>query len=199
MSLVALVSGGLDSTLMSCLAHEQGTELFPLFVNYGQMCSDTELDACRRVYATLGLPQPTVMNLRGFGQTIPSGLTDPSMSLNADAFLPGRNLLLVVAGAAYAYSMHARAVAIGLLSEQGALFPDQLGSFLAVAQEAVSAAVGSPIAVVAPLMGFTKRDIIALARAKGIEGTYSCHSGSAVPCGVCVSCVERLEAEKGGL
>jgi 7-cyano-7-deazaguanine synthase len=32
MSIVILVSGGLDSTLVAKLAHEEGIELFPLFI-----------------------------------------------------------------------------------------------------------------------------------------------------------------------
>ena len=36
MSIVTLVSGGLDSTLVAKLAQEQGLQIFPLFVDYGQ-------------------------------------------------------------------------------------------------------------------------------------------------------------------
>lgn len=32
MGIVTLVSGGIDSTLMSLMAHEEGIQLFPLFV-----------------------------------------------------------------------------------------------------------------------------------------------------------------------
>ena len=125
MSLVSLVSGGLDSTLVSVLAQEAGIEQYPLFIDYGQICKDQEWQTCLRVHAKLNLPQPICMNLTGFGQLISSGLTDSSKRVNEDAFLPGRNLLFLLAGCAYAYQVNANAVAIGLLSEEAHLFPDQ--------------------------------------------------------------------------
>lgn len=60
----------------------------------------------------------------------------------------------------------------------------------------ISLAMGRDIKVIAPLMQFTKVGILQLAERKGICGTYSCHSGRAKPCGACVSCLERMYAEK---
>ena len=102
MGIVPLVSGGFDSTLMSLIAQEEGVVLFPLFVDYGQLGATKEWAACQRLHEQFGLPKVTRMDLAGFGQTIPSGLTDPSSRINEDAFLPGRNLLFAVAGAAHA-------------------------------------------------------------------------------------------------
>ncbi len=129
MSLVILTSGGLDSTLVAVLAKEDGIEQFPLFIDYGQICRDQELEACIRVFSRLGLPNPEVMNLAGFGKLIPSGLTDRGMRINEDAFLPGRNLLFLLAGCAYAYKTKSSGVAIGFLSEQSHIFPDQTIEF----------------------------------------------------------------------
>lgn len=58
MSIVTLVSGGLDSTLMSVLAKEEGLNLFPLFVDYGQICGEKEWEACLRVHSRFELPAP---------------------------------------------------------------------------------------------------------------------------------------------
>ena len=107
MGIVSLVSGGFDSTLMSLIAQDEGVELFPLFVDYGQLGANKEWAACQRLHEQFGLPQVTRMNLSGFGKTIPSGLTDPSLRVNEDAFLPGRNLLFAVAGAAHAFTVGA--------------------------------------------------------------------------------------------
>ena len=53
MSIVTLVSGGLDSTLVAVLAREGGLEQYPLFVDYGQRAKNKELSACRAVLARL--------------------------------------------------------------------------------------------------------------------------------------------------
>ena len=66
MSIVTLVSGGLDSTLVALLARDEGLEQYPLFVDYGQRAKDKELSACRAVLARLGLPEPKVAELIGF-------------------------------------------------------------------------------------------------------------------------------------
>ena len=75
MGIVPLVSGGFDSTLMSLMAQEEGVALFPLFVDYGQLGASKEWAACQRLHEQFGLPKVTRMDLSGFGQTIPSGLT----------------------------------------------------------------------------------------------------------------------------
>ena len=133
MSLVTLVSGGLDSSLVSLLAKEEGIEQFPLFVDYGQICKEQEWRACRAVHKRLALPKPTLINLGGYGRRIASGLTNRKMRVYEDAFLPGRNLLFLLAGSAYACQVRASGVAMGLLSEEFHLFPDQTSEFTAKA------------------------------------------------------------------
>jgi len=118
------------------------------------------------------------------------------MRVNEDAFLPGRNLLFLLAGCAYAYAMESSALAIGLLSEADHIFPDQTRQFLERTEDLMSLAMSYPVKIVAPLMGLTKRQVVLLARQKGIDRTYSCHSGTSSPCGECVSCQERLRAEQ---
>jgi 7-cyano-7-deazaguanine synthase len=44
--------------------------------------------------------------------------------------------------------------------------------------------------VLAPLSAFHKMDVVALAREKGIQNTYSCHMGREQACGTCISCKE---------
>jgi len=190
MSIVTLVSGGFDSTLMSLMAHEEGIALAPLFVDYGQLASVREWAACRLLHERHGLPQVTRMDVSGYGKTVPSGITDKSLRINEDAFLPGRNLLLLLCGAAYAYRMNADGVAIGLLNPESRLFPDQTSTFLGMAEDMIETTIGKRFTVLAPLIEFTKADVLAMAATRGLHGTYSCHAGGAEPCGQCVACVE---------
>lgn len=194
MGLVTLVSGGLDSTLMSLLARKDGVTLYPLFIDYGQLCAVREWRACKSVHARHKLPTPRRMDLRGFGKVIRSGLTDRRLRINEDAFLPGRNMLFVLAGASYAHQIGASGVAIGLLSDEQRIFPDQTQAFLKSCEAAIAVAMGRGIKIVAPLMSFTKRDVLSLARKEILGGTYSCHAGGPKPCGRCVSCAEVKRA-----
>lgn len=190
MSIVALVSGGLDSTLIGVMAKEEGTDYYPLFIDYGQRAANREWTACLFVHQQLGLPAPVRMDISGYGKLIISGLTSEKLDVREHAFTPGRNLLFLLMGAAYAYQIKAAAVAIGLLSEEYSLFPDQSNTFIESAEKAIQNALGKAIRVIAPLFEFNKAEVIALAEKRGITGTYSCHSGDEIPCGRCVSCLE---------
>ena len=46
------------------------------------------------------------------------------------------------------------------------------------------------INVATPLFEFSKADVLALAKQRGITDTYSCHEGKEKPCGRCISCLE---------
>lgn len=190
MSIVTLVSGGLDSTLVAKLAQEEGLRQHPLFIDYGQRSRERELAACRGVMAALALPEPEVANLSGYGALIRSGLTDRSLRIIEDAFTPGRNMLFLLTAAAHAYQVGADAVSIGLLHEDTSLFPDQTSAFLKEAEIMIGRCMGRDIRILAPLAAFHKIDVVHLALEKGIVGTYSCHMGGEEACGACIACNE---------
>ena len=197
MGIVSLVSGGVDSTLVSLMAYEVGATLFPLFINYGQLGADKEWEACERLHKKFNLPLVSRMDLSGFGKIVPSGLTNSKLRVNEDAFLPGRNLLFVLAGAAHAFKVQAHSVAIGLLNPANRLFPDQTKEFLKESERVIETAMGKRIRILAPLIEFSKTDVLSMASERGIEHTYSCHAGGNEPCGVCIACVEIINATGG--
>lgn len=190
MSFVNLVSGGLDSTLIGVMAKNDAIEHLPLFIDYGQRAASKEWATCVAVHKQLDLPEPTRMDLSGFGRVIVSGLTNSDLDVKKDAFTPGRNLMFLLMGSAYAYQLGASSVAIGLLSEQFSLFPDQRSHFIAQSESTIETAMGRRIKILTPLFDFGKADVVRLAQEKGVGGTYSCHTGAAQPCGHCISCME---------
>lgn len=190
MSVVTLLSGGLDSSLIAVLSQEAGVEQFPLFIDYGQRAKERELAASRRVSEMLGLGELEIAHLDGFGRLIKSGLTDTNLRVLEDAFTPGRNMLFLLVAAAYAVTKGADSIVIGLLHEETCIFPDQTDEFLAMAEALISTSMGLPIKILAPLRDFYKADVVSLAGEKGLTGTYSCHVGGAEPCGNCIACNE---------
>jgi len=195
MSIVTLVSGGLDSTIMAILAQEEKIVQFPLFIDYGQLNQENELNACLYNFQRYGLPTPKIIRLGGYGTLLSSGLTDPNKRVFEDAFLPCRNLLFLTIGAAYAYQCNANAVAIGLLDEAFSLFPDQTVDFIRDTEALISKGLGHSICIITPLMSFSKAEVVRIAKLKGIDRTYSCHAGTEEPCGVCVACREFINLE----
>lgn len=189
-SFVNLVSGGLDSTLIGVMAKENEIDQRPLFIDYGQIAAFKEWEACKIVHSKYNLPEPTRMDISGFGKIILTGLTDRSLNIRENAFTPGRNFMFLLMGCAYAYQLSVSSVAIGLLSDKFSLFPDQRSLFLTKAEDAIATALGVHINVLAPLFEFGKKDVVRLAKEKGITGTYSCHTGNSEPCGQCIACLE---------
>lgn len=195
MRVVALSSGGVDSSVTMLLLKKKDYSIFPLFVNYGQLSAEREWNACQRICEFLDL-KPERMDVQGFGKLVASGITSRNCDVEKEAFLPTRNLLFLTLGAAYGYAKAAHVVAIGLLSNP--IFPDQTSDFVQEAQKTISKALGIDITILAPLISLDKSDTLRLARKYGlpIEYTYSCHSGGEKPCGRCISCKERIAAER---
>lgn len=196
MRVVVLSSGGIDSSVMMQLLKKRDCRLFPLFIDYGQLAASAEWEACQRICQYLDL-KPNRMNVSGFGKLIPSGLTNQDLDVESQAFLPTRNLLLLTLGAAFGYTKSAYVIAIGLLSNP--IFPDQTKEFIQEAQRTISKSLDIDISILSPLISLNKFDTIILARKYGLplEYVYSCHLGTKQPCGRCISCKERIAAEKG--
>ena len=190
-----MMSGGVDSAMLAGLLKKQGHEILPVHVNYGQLAEEMEWSSCVRACDYLKVPEPVRIDLSGM-KAIPSGLTDKSLDVEKAAFLPTRNLVFLVAGAAYAYSRSVNVVAIGLLANP--IFPDQTPDFVKSAEACLTETLGTKVRVLAPFITLDKRDILKLAQKESfpLNLCYYCHSGGNVPCGVCISCKERIAAEE---
>jgi len=196
MTFVTLVSGGIDSLVMSKLISLQGEKQIPIFIDYGQLAREKEWMACQKIFKKSNLPKPTKFDLSGYGKIMATGITDSSKQIYDDAFLPGRNLLFLVVACSYANYKGADRVAIGLLEEKSHLFPDQTERFIVNANIASNEALNDDIVIVTPLINFSKKDVISLAKnyKLPIADTYSCHSGNEQYCGKCISCLEIIRS-----
>jgi len=187
---ICLSSGGLDSTVCLHLLRERGVNALPVYVNYGQRNHTREWGALSAACKFNQFPSPISFEFPSFGAIIKSGLTDSTLRVNEDAFTPTRNLLFLVLAGAVASSKGVRNVVLGFLTERTAIFPDQTNRFIKATQLALTESLGIEIEIHCPLRDMTKQDVLALARSRGISDFYSCHSGTEVPCGKCIACLE---------
>lgn len=88
MTVIALVSGGIDSLVMSKMISLEGENLIPVFVDYGQLARMKEWSACQKVFKESGLSKPVKVDLSGYGKFMSTGITDPTKHIYDDAFLP---------------------------------------------------------------------------------------------------------------
>jgi len=185
MKSLILLSGGIDSTVD--LAHTKAE--FALSVDYGQT-HRRELAAARAVAKHYGVEHHE-LNL---DLDIPCALTGKGTIPDTHAteldatFVPGRNLLLIALATAWANAWGYGAVVVGANADDNAGYPDCRPQFIERLGEATQTGYG--VAVWAPLVRMTKRQVIAYGRQLGIpfELTWSCYRGGAEQCGRCGAC-----------
>lgn len=227
---LVLLSGGLDSATAASVACRAGYEMSALTIDYGQV-HHREIEGARRVAATLGLKHCTV-HVPFYGElACYSALTHPdefgipvgSPLENIGTripitYVPMRNTLFLVLGAAYLESEVLRAIEIDGVNPtelEAALFiganaidysgyPDCRPEYFAAVTDAlrrgskISTQYGVQFRVETPLLDKSKADIIRLANEleAAIEYTWSCYRGEDRPCGQCDSCALRAKGFK---
>jgi 7-cyano-7-deazaguanine synthase len=204
---VVLLSGGLDSATALAIAQRRGHACYALSVAYGQRHS-AELDAAARVAAALGVREHRVMqvDLAGIGG---SALTDPNIAIPEVptagipvTYVPARNTMMLALALGWAEVLGASSIYIGVNAVDYSGYPDCrpefIAAFEALAARATRAGVeGHPLNVQAPLIAWTKAQIIRAGTQLGVDYalTVSCYQADADgrACGKCDSCRIRRD------
>lgn len=204
---VVLLSGGLDSMVVAGLAREAGFRLFALTIDYNQR-HRCEIDAARTIAATLGAERHVILplDLRQFGG---SALTDdievPKDGLGPEipmTYVPARNLVFLSLTLAWAESLAARDIHIGVNALDYSGYPDCRPEFIAgfadLADLATKAgAEGRRFVIHAPLQYLGKAEIVREAVRLGLDPamSWSCYDPQPgdQACGLCDSCRLRRE------
>lgn len=199
---VVLLSGGLDSATVLALAVRQGFQCYALSVDYGQR-HHAELAAAQRVAQALGATEHRVVHidLTGFGG---SSLTDSRMAVPQQlaegipsTYVPARNTIMLSLALAWAEVLQAQHIFIGVNAVDYSGYPDCrppfIEAFERMANLATKAAVeGHGMSIHAPLLHFSKAEIIRQGMALGVDYalTVSCYQADEQgrACGVCDSC-----------
>lgn len=185
--IIALHSGGIDSTVLLYELRDAGHEVRTLGFDYGQR-HVRELDAAEAIAAELGVAHHRVPlpPLPG------SVLTDGSGTV----VVPGRNLLMIAVATSFAMASGAETVALATHAGDHALFPDCRPGFLDAASAAIMVASERRVRLMRPYVHLGKLDIVRRGMGLGVpfERTWSCYLGGTEPCGDCLACRERREA-----
>lgn len=204
---VVLLSGGLDSTTTLAVARSQGFACYALTVRYGQL-HEVELAAARRVAAALGAQDHRVVEV-GLGAIASSALTSPAIAIPKDrslaeigapgdvppTYVPARNTVLLALALAWAESLGAREIFIGVNVLDASGYPDCRPAFVRAFEALAQVATRTGgFHIRAPLIELTKAQIIALGVSLGVDYalTHSCYDPKdAAACGRCDACVLR--------
>ncbi len=204
---VVLLSGGLDSYTAAAIARSEGYELNALTVRYGQRHA-RELEAARAVAAHLHVARhlqiPIDLAAIG-GSSLTSDVPVPKDRLVdgvdiPSTYVPARNTIFLSLALAWAETLGARDIFIGVNALDYSGYPDcrpeYLEAFERLAALATRAGVeGERFTIHAPLLRLSKADIIRRGIELGLDYalTHSCYDPQpdGRPCGRCDSCVLR--------
>ena len=78
---ICILSGGMDSTLSSYIAKNEGYEIIAVHFNYGQRTEKRELKAFRDICDDLGILEKYEIDIPFFTQIGASALTDMSIDV----------------------------------------------------------------------------------------------------------------------
>ncbi|SMC09566.1 7-cyano-7-deazaguanine synthase QueC [Nitratiruptor tergarcus] len=208
---VCILSGGMDSTLASFIAKNEGYSIIAIHFNYGQRTQTKELEAFRAIAKELGAKIYEI-DLPFFKQIGASALVDENIAVPVDGIKPGvpityvpfRNGIFLSIAAAIAEKEGAEAIYIGVVEEDSSGYPDCRESFIEAMEKAINLGTKDEtnIAIKAPLIHLKKEDIVSKAYSLGVplELTWSCYQNEDEACGVCDSCRLRLKGfKKAGL
>tara|TARA_B110000438_G_C15611378_1_gene562334 strand:+ start:61 stop:747 length:687 start_codon:yes stop_codon:yes gene_type:complete len=216
---VILLSGGLDSATCLAIAIDSGFLPYALSFRYGQR-HEFELDSAKAVSKSMGVEEHIILDidLRAFGG---SALTDDiEVPKDRDetnikneipvTYVPARNTIFLSFGLAYAETLGANDIFIGVNALDYSGYPDcrpeYIASFQHMANLATKAGVEekSDTNIHTPLIDLTKSDIIKAGLNLNVDYglTHSCYDPeqNGYSCGHCDACQLRIRGfEKIGL
>lgn len=220
---VVLLSGGLDSTTVAAIAQQQGYEVYALSFDYGQN-HRVELEFAARVAERLGVARHAVVkvDLRSFGGSALTSNTPVPKHRSAEAighgvpvtYVPARNTVFLSLALAWAETLGATDIFIGVNALDYSGYPDCRPAFIAAFERLANVATAAAVegrgrfAIHAPLIDRTKAQIIRWGAELGVpyELTHSCYDpvvaadARVLACGHCDSCqLRRAGFEQAGV
>jgi 7-cyano-7-deazaguanine synthase len=204
---VALVSGGLDSTVSLAVAKSNNFDVHALTVQYGQRHA-IELSSSKRVCESMKVSKHRIisLDLRWFGG---SALTDsfevpkrttPGSSGIPITYVPARNTIFLSLAVGWADAIGARDIFLGVSSVDYSGYPDCRPEFIDAFEKTANLGTRAvddekKFKIHTPVIGLTKGETVELGLSLGVNFalTWSCYDPTeeSTPCGECESCQLR--------
>jgi len=207
---VILLSGGLDSTTCLAIAKNQGFDLNALTLNYGQR-HDFELKSAQKIVDHFKIKNHSVVNinLAQFGGSaltdeidVPKDRSESEMTDIPLTYVPARNTVFLSLALAWAETLNAFNIFIGVNVLDYSGYPDCRPEYIAAFEKTANLATkagvsGERFKIHTPLINMKKSEIILNGLKLGVDYslTSSCYDPlkNGTPCGHCDACILRLK------
>jgi 7-cyano-7-deazaguanine synthase len=207
---VVLLSGGLDSATTLAIANSEGYLIYALTFNYGQrhlreLISAKDIakyyEVERHEILKLDLSKISRSALTNQTTPIPENRAMPDITSEIPiTYVPARNIIMLSYGLAWAESIDAQVIFIGVNAIDYSGYPDCRPEFITAYENAAALGTkigveGKAIKIKNPLIDLSKADIIKKGQKLGVPYnlTWSCYQGGGEACGKCDSCLLRLK------
>lgn len=201
---VVIYSGGMDSYTVLHKAIEEGLIPFALTFNYGQR-HIKEIDVARDVCLHLNINHK-IIDISSINELIGgSSLTDTEIEVSTGEYendnmintiVPNRNMILLSMAIGYAVSIGAEKVYYGAHSGDHEIYPDCRPIFVEKMNAVAAVANYEEVSIYSPYLNSDKIGILKDGLRMGLDysKTWTCYNGREKSCGICASCIERLDA-----
>lgn len=209
---VILLSGGLDSTTVLAHAVSENYECYALSFAYGQR-HNIELERARHIAESYCVQEHKIaqIDLRLFGgSALTDNITVPKHETVEEiertipvTYVPARNTVFLSFALAWAETLHAYDIFIGVNAVDYSGYPDCRPEFITAFEHMANCATAYALSqerrinIHTPLIHLTKAEIIAMGTELGVDygQTISCYDPSpdGTPCGRCDSCLLRAK------
>jgi len=207
---IALLSGGLDSSVATELLAEKYDIICALTVDYGQKAARREIYSARALCDRLDV-EHRVIALPWLAEITPTALVSKEVEvptttewlvddkiqagMRAEAvWVPNRNGLFANMAASFADALDADAIIVGFNAEEAATFSDNSMACADALTKSFSYSTLAKPRIVAPTAGLRKNEIAKLAAKRNVVEFWSCYLGGDKMCGTCESCVRTARA-----
>ena len=197
-AVAVLMSGGLDSAVLTVDLLRDYDRVYPLYIRGGLKWEEMELAAVREFLAAVtapGLEALTVLDeplrdVYGPHWSTGAALVPDADTADEAVYLPGRNVLLAVKASVWCRLRHVGALALGCLGSNP--FPDSTPGFFADLESVLSRAMNGSPRLIRPFDQHQKRDVVLLGKDLPLHLTFSCIDPvNGMHCGLCNKCAER--------
>ena len=202
--IIVSLSGGQDSVTTLQWALHNFKEVEAITVDYGQR-HKIEIEQAKKIAKKCNIKH-TIISLKELFSLTKSALINTTEEIIEEkgklptSFVPGRNIIFILALGIYAYKHDIHHIALGVCETDFSGYPDCRNDVIKQTEELIRSGFEYDFSIHTPLMWLSKKEeLILMKKLNGLDllkYTQTCYEGKRPACGKCPACKLRLKGFK---